>query len=141
MSYQIDELLKNTEYDIYNNPKVSNEGIKKIANIISADKSIDLKEYFDLMKCSSKFCWLNYLNVLEKLPKEDRIRGLPILFELLQDSNWPTFRKTLELFEKIDSKIIEPYLKKYLAQAYDEDDEMWISNINFLANKLKIIVS
>lgn len=33
MSYQIDELLKRNEYDIYNNPRVSNEGIKKIAKI------------------------------------------------------------------------------------------------------------
>lgn len=31
--------------------------------------------------------------------------------------------------EVSDEKVIEPYLNKYLAQAYDEDDEMWISNI------------
>ncbi|MDO5019676.1 MAG: hypothetical protein Q4E29_04325 [Lachnospiraceae bacterium] len=57
---------------------------------------------------------------------------MPILFELLQDSNWPTFSKTLELFEKMDKKVIEPYLNKYMAQAYDEDDEMWISNMKLL---------
>lgn len=140
MYYQIDELLKRSEYDIYNNPRVSDEGIKKIAKIIYKDKTIDLKKYFDLLKCSSKFCWLNYLNILEELPEKDRIRGLPILFELLQDSNWPTFSKTLELFEKMDKRVIEPYLNKYLAQAYDEDDEMWISNIKLLAKRLKIIV-
>lgn len=140
MSYQIDELLKRNEYDIYNNPRVSNEGIKKIAKIISKDRKLDLKEYFDLLKCSSKFCWLNYLNILEELSEKDRIKGLQILFELLQDSNWPTFSKTLELFEKMDKRIIEPYLNKYLAQAYDEDDEMWISNIRLLAKRLKIIV-
>ena len=59
MFYQIDELLKNSEYDIYNNPEVSDEKIKEIAKIISKNKEIDLKEYFDLLKCSSKFCWLN----------------------------------------------------------------------------------
>lgn len=132
MFYQIDELLKNSEYDIYNNPEVSDEKIKEIAKIIFKNKEIDLKEYFDLLKCSSKFCWLNYLNILEKLPEEDRIRGMPILFELLQDSNWPIFSKTLELFEKMDKKVIEPYLNKYMAQAYDEDDEMWISNMKLL---------
>ena len=31
MFYQIDELLKNSEYDIYNNPEVSDEKIKEIA--------------------------------------------------------------------------------------------------------------
>lgn len=137
MFYQIDELFKNSEYDIYNNPKVSDEKIKEIAKIISKNKEIDLKEYFDLLKCSSKFCWLNYLNILEKLPEEDRIRGLPILFELLQDSNWPTFSKTLELIKKMDKKVIEPYLNKYLVQAYDEDDEMWISNIRLLVKNQK----
>ncbi len=35
MSYQIDELLKQSEYNIYNNPKVSDE---KIAKVISDDK-------------------------------------------------------------------------------------------------------
>lgn len=141
MFYQIDELLKQSEYNIYNNPKISDERIEKIAKVISEDKGIDLNEYFDLLKCSSKFCWLNYLNILEKLPEEDKIRGLPMLFELLQDSNWPTFSKTLEVFEKMDKNIIEIYLKKYLKQAYDEDDEMWISNIKLLAKKLNIFIS
>ena len=141
MFYQIDELLKQSEYNIYNNPKISDEKIEKIAKVISEDKGIDLNEYFDLLKCSSKFCWLNYLNILEKLPEEDKIRGLPMLFELLQDSNWPTFSKTLEVFEKMDKNIIEIYLKKYLKQAYDEDDEMWISNIKLLAKKLNISIS
>ena len=127
MSFQIDELLK--EYDIYNNANISDEGIQKIADTIIADKSIDLKEYFDLLKCSSKFCWLNYLNVLEKMPEEDRIRGLPILFELLQDSNWPTYQKTMELFGTIDKQVVKAYLNKYLAQAHAEDDEMWIENV------------
>lgn len=141
MFYQIDELLKQSEYNIYNNPKISDERIEKIAKVISEDKGIDLNEYFDLLKCSSKFCWLNYLNILEKLPEEDKIRGLSMLFELLQDSNWPTFSKTLEVFEKMDKNIIEIYLKKYLKQAYDEDDEMWISNIKLLAKKLNIFIS
>mgnify|MGYP004610142293 FL=1 len=35
MSCQIDELLKQSEYNIYNNPKVSDE---KIAKVISDDK-------------------------------------------------------------------------------------------------------
>lgn len=38
MSYQIDELLKQSEYNIYNNPKVSDEKIEKIAKVISDDK-------------------------------------------------------------------------------------------------------
>ena len=134
MPYQINELLKNKEYDIYNNPQISHEKIKIIAEIISQDKSLDLEEYFDLLKCSSKFCWFNYLNILAELSEEDRIRGLPLLFELLKDDNWPTYQQTVQLLNGMDKKTIEPYLKKYLALAYEEDDEMWVSNINLLAS-------
>jgi len=134
---QIDELLKRTEYDIYNNPDVSDEGIKTIAELIAADKNIDLKELFDLRKCSSKFCWLNYLNILEKLPKEDKVRGLSLLLELLQDANWPAFQKAMELFTTIDSETVVLYLDKYLVQACAEDDEDWLYNLHLLAQRLK----
>ena len=137
MHNQIDELLKIKEYDIYNNPNISDEGIKKIAELIASDKSIDLKKLFDFVKCSSKFCWLNFLNILEKLPKEEKVRGLPVLFVLLQDANWPTYQKTMELFATIDTKTVEPYLDKYLIQACAEDDEMWLSNLHLLAKNLK----
>ena len=137
MCSQIDELLKRTEYDIYNNPDVSDEGIKTIAELIAADKNIDLKELFDLRKCSSKFCWLNYLNILEKLPKEDKVRGLSLLLELLQDANWPAFQKAMELFTTIDSGTVVLYLDKYLVQACAEDDEDWLYNLHLLAQRLK----
>lgn len=136
MSFQIDELLKINEYDIYHNEKVSDEAIGKIADSISENPSIDLKKYLDLSKCTSKFCWFNFLNILEKLPEENRMNGLPILFELLQDSNWPTFLKTMDILEGINKKIVKLYLNKYLEQAYSEDDEMWISNMQMLAKNL-----
>lgn len=137
MHFRIDTLLKLKKYDIYHNADVGDKEIKKIAETISADKNINLNEYFDLLKCSSKFCWLNFLKILENMPEEDRIRGLPTLFELLQDANWPTYEKTMEIFETINKQVVISYLNKYLAQAYAEDDEMWISNIQSLAEKLK----
>ena len=141
MSFQIDKLLKEKEYDIYNNECIGDNEIRKIADIISADKSIDLNEYFDFSKCSSKFCWFNFLKILEIMPEEDRIRGLPILFVLLQDMNWPTFKKTMELFETFNKQVVESYLNKYLEQAYAEDDEMWISSMQLLADKLNIMIN
>ena len=138
MSSQIDTMLKLKKYDIYNNANIGDKEIKKIAEAISADKSIDLNEYFDLLKFSTKFCWLNFLKILENMPEEDRIRGLPILFVLLQDANWPTFEKTIEIFETINKQVVESYFKEYLAQAYADDDEMWIDNIQLLAKKLKL---
>lgn len=138
MPYQIDKLLKEDKYDIYNNANVKEEDIKKLAEVISENKHINLNEYFDLLKCSSKFCWLNFLKILENLSDEDKERELPLLFVLLQDSNWPTYQKTIQLFEKMDKDVIIPHLKKYLAQAYEEDDDMWIFNLQLLAQKLNI---
>lgn len=138
VSFEIDTMLKLKKYDIYNNADIGDKEIKKFAEVISADKSIDLNEYFDLLKFSSKFCWLNFLKILENMTEEDRVRGLPTLFVLLQDANWPTFEKTIEIFETINKQVVESYLKKYLAQAYADDDEMWIDNIQLLARKLKL---
>lgn len=137
MSFQIDTLLKLKKYDIYNNADIGDKEIRKIAEVISADKNINVNEYFDLLKFSSKFCWLNFLKILENMPEEDRIRGLPTLFVLLQDANWPTFEKTIEIFETINKQVVISYLNKYLEQAYEEDDEMWIFGLQFLAKKLK----
>lgn len=137
MSFQIDELLKKREYDIYNNDHIRDEKIMELAEVISADKSIDLKEYFDFLKASSKICWLNYLKILEQLPEEDILRGISVLFELLQDGNWPTFHKTMEILEKLDKNVVETYINQYLAQAQEEDDEEWIYNIQLLAKKLR----
>lgn len=136
MSSQIDAMLKLKKYDIYNNADIGDKEIKKIAETIAADKSIDLQELFDFLKCSSKFCWMNFLKILENMPEEDRIRGLPTLFELLQDANWPTFEKTIEIFETINKQVVESYLKEYLAQAYVDVDEMWIDNMQLLAKNL-----
>lgn len=122
--------------EIYNNSNISNEEFEKIAVILSQNKDIDFISYFDLLKCSSKFCWLNFLYILEKMPIEELVRGVPFLFKLLQDPNWPTYEKTVQILEKIEKKKLMPYLKKYLEQAYDEDDEMWIESIKQLENKI-----
>lgn len=138
MFYQIDELLKEDRYDIYNNQNISNEDIEQIARVFCADRNVDYTKYFDLIKCSSKFCWINFLRIIEKLPYEEKIMGMPLLFLLLQDDNWPTYEKTMELLQSFHKEFITPYVKKYLRQAYEEKDEMWIDNIVLLAEKLEI---
>lgn len=47
-------------------------------------------------------------------------------------ANWPTYQKTMKLLGTIDKQTVQAYLDKYLAQAYEEDDEMWISNMQIL---------
>lgn len=121
---------------VYNNPQIEGRKLEKIAERLTQKRNIDLMEYFDLQRCSSKFCWLNFLYILEKMPRSEWERGMPLLFQLLQDPNWPTYEKTVQLLEKIDKKILMPYIKEYLKQAYDEDDEMWIESIKILENKI-----
>lgn len=140
MLCQIDELFKEDKYDIYHNLDISNENIEKIARMLCSYDDVDYMKYFDLLKCSSKFCWINFLRIIEKMPYEEKIKGMPLLFELLQDANWPTYEKTMGLLQSFDKEFITPYVKKYLCQAYEEKDEMWIDNIEFLSQELEISV-
>ena len=43
VSFEIDTMLKLKKYDIYNNADIGDKEIKKIEEVISADKSIDLQ--------------------------------------------------------------------------------------------------
>lgn len=133
----IDELFKMYEYDIYHNANVQEDKIEEIAGIIAKDKEIDLIKYFDLKICSDKFCWNNFISVIEKLPYEDKFRGISILFELLQDANWPVYQHVICVLEQFDKDDLSPYCKKYLEQAYAEIDDMWIENLQFLEEKVK----
>lgn len=137
MDYQIDELLKNYDYNIYQNENIDDTAITLLANVIAEDERIDLNTYFALIKCSSKFCWFNYLKIIEKLSDADRLRGIPVLFELLKDSNWPTFQKTMEILITYEKNLLISCADKYYEMATLEDDDMWMENIQLLRNALQ----
>lgn len=132
----IDELFQTDEYDIYNNANLKEENLEKIANILAENKRIDLEKYLNLKACSNKFCWNNFISVIEKLPYEDKFRGIPILFELLQDANWPVFQHAVSALEQFGKETLTPYIEKYMQQAHAEKDDMWIENIQLLADKM-----
>ena len=52
MFYQIDELLKEDKYDIYNNQNISNEDIEQIARVFCADRNVDHMQYFEFVTCN-----------------------------------------------------------------------------------------
>lgn len=124
--------------EVYHNPNLSDVTIEQIAAVIANNQEINLEKQFDLLKCSSKFCWFNFLRTLERLPFKDRMRGISLLFELLQDSNWPTYQKTMELLESFSWEVIAPYVDKYLKQAQEENDDMWIYNIEELKERKRL---
>ncbi len=124
--------------EVYHNPDLSDAAIEQIVAVIANNQDINLEKQFDLLKCSSKFCWFNFLRILERMPVKDRVRGIPLLFELLQDSNWPTYQKTMELLESFSWEVIAPYVDKYLKQAQEENDDMWIYNIKELKERKRL---
>lgn len=125
----IDAMLQRKEYDIYHRSDLEEERLQEIARAIAEDKGIDLVKCFDFKACADKFCWDNFVSLIEKLPCEDRGRGIPVLFHLLQDPNWPVYGHAISVLDQFDQAQLEPYRIQYLQRAYAEDDEMWAANI------------
>lgn len=128
------DLLKLQEYDIYNNSEITQENIDKLAQVIFCSE-LNLEEIFDVMKCSSKFCWKNFIKILNAASFEDRIKCMPFVFSLLQDKNWPVYKDVIEYLLQFENEVLNPFIRKHLRQAYQEDDEMWIDGIMWLVKE------
>lgn len=133
----IDELLKLHEYDIYNNRNIDPNILCELAEIFS-EESIDILKYFSYTKFSSKFCWTNFIFIIKEMKYPQKLKGLPCLFELLQDINWPIFQEVAAALMSFDKKDIIPFMVRYLYQAYSEGDGMWISGIYMIARIMNI---
>jgi len=133
---QIDEMLKLYRYNIYNNEYICHEDLKYLAALFSEE--IDLSTYLRFEKFSSKFCWKNYILIIDNMEYPQKLKGLPYLFELLQDNNWPVFNETIDALMRFDIEYLIPNIEKYLNQAFEEKDEMWISGICTLLPELFI---
>ncbi len=99
----IDELLKLHEYDIYNNRNIDPNILCELAEIFS-EESIDILKYFSYTKFSSKFCWTNFIFIIKEMKYPQKLKGLPCLFELLQDINWPIFQEVAAALMSFDKK-------------------------------------
>lgn len=130
----MNELLKQQEYNIYDNTEIQKENIDKLAQVIFSNE-LDLEKIFDVRKCSNKFCWKNFLKILNAASFEDKERCMPFVFILLQDQNWPVYKDAIEYLLQFENDVINPYIIKFLRQAYQEDDEMWIDGIIWLVKE------
>lgn len=133
----IDELLAMEQYNIYKNDDIDLAIINELAEEFSAE-NIDLQDYFDLSKFYSKFCWINVIKIINAMKYPQKMRGLPILFEFLQDANWPVFSSAVEALKLIRRSKLIPYIENYLKQAYLENDYMWIAGIYILAREVYV---
>lgn len=134
----INDMIKFYEFNIYSNSEIKKENIDKLSREIFANEEIDLDNLFDLKKCTSKFCWKNFIKIFESASYENRLKGIPLMFMFLQDSNWPVYTEALTFLMEFEPNLLEPYIKKYLKQAHRDDDDMWIYEIEKLASKMKI---
>lgn len=137
MSMLIEKLLRLQEYDIYNNTNMDRNKLCELAECFS-EEGVDLSEYFYLTKFASKFCWANPIYIISKMKYPYKLKGLPWLFMLLQDVNWPIFNQAVEVLQSFEKKDILPCIEEYLCQAYSEDDGMWISGIQVLVEAMNI---
>lgn len=113
----MNELLKQQEYNIYDNTEIQKENIDKLAQVIFSNE-LDLEKIFDVRKCSNKFCWKNFLKILNAASFEDKERCMPFVFILLQDQNWPVYKDAIEYLLQFENDVINPYIIKFLRQAY-----------------------
>lgn len=133
-----DDMVKMYEYDIYNNSEIEKENIDALSKVIFENNEMDLNIVFDLLKCSNKFCWKNFIRIFESSSYENKLKGIPLMFIFLQDPNWPVYNDAVNFLDKFEPKILEPYIKKYLEDANKDDDDMWIDEIEEFAVKKNI---
>lgn len=136
----INDMIKIYEFNIYSNSEIKKENIDELSKEIFANKNIDLENLFDIRKCLNKFCWKNYVRIFASTSTlhENKLKGIPLMFEFLQDANWPVYADAVAFLLEFETELLKPYIKKYLEQAYKDDDEMWINEIEKLACKMKI---
>ncbi len=137
MYTEVDELLKLHEYDIYNNESINPDKLCQLAESFS-DENIDILEYFSCTKFSTKFCWLNPILIIKKMKYPQKLKGLPWLFGLLKDVNWPVYQDAVHALMSFDKRDVVSIMEKYLLEAYSKRDEMWISGMYLVAQEMII---
>lgn len=137
MMTEVDKLLKLHEYDIYNNESINPDKLRQLAEGFSKE-NIDILEYFSYSKFSTKFCWLNPILIINEMKYPKKIKGLPWLFGMLKDVNWPVYQDAVHALLSFDKRDVVSIMEKYLLEAYSEGDEMWISGMYLAAQEIII---
>ena len=137
MFKDVDKLLKLHEYDIYNNESINPEKLHQLAECFSKE-NIDILKYFSYNKFSTKFCWLNPILIINDMKYPQKLKGLPWLFGLLKDVNWPVYQEAVHALMSFNKKDVVSIMEKYLQEANSDGDEMWISGMYLAAQNMVI---
>ena len=137
----IRDMLKKDEYNIYDNENVEQSKVEELAKMISLEDEVDLISLFPFDRFSSKRCWKNLILLIKKMDYPSSLQGLPVLFEFLQDINWPIFEDAIQGIMSYSRREIVSKLESFLIQAHKEEDEMWISGLWILGERIGIKIS
>lgn len=102
------------------------------------EQRINLTEFLDMTKCSTKSYWKNFLSVIKHFSYRNRFRCMDVLFTFLQDANWPVYDDTVDFLCSFDEADILSYIGLYLEKAHERKDEIWEENIYHLINRLGV---
>jgi hypothetical protein len=123
------------DLDSSNEPSIQENGVQNVLDLVKTGR-LTVKNL--IHPTYGKQYWENSARVLSQLPQE-YINGYEaLLFDAIQDSNWPGNELLVELISRQPiSRIIQLYKSAY-EQAKLESDECWIYNLYLLGGKLNV---
>ena len=95
----------------------------------SNDESFDFN---NLIKEAPKESMENLVEIVAKKNVDERYKFIDGLLFLLQDLSWPGAAKAMSLLKSIHKEKLLPYLENKLIEAYEENDDNWLGNLNIL---------
>lgn len=134
----IEKMITEARFDIFTNAQIKESDIKYLAKKLEEEQRINLTEFLDMTKCSTKSCWKNFLSVIKHFSYRNRFRCMDVLFTFLQDANWPVYDDTVDFLCSFDEADILPYIGLYLEKAHERKDEIWEENIYHLISRLGV---
>lgn len=88
-----------------------------------------------LIQDTGKPYWQEAVTVINEIGSPRNYIAIPRLIWLLQDLNWPGTQGALDIMERIDKKVLMPYIEEALSEASYEEDYEWVAGIKELVTR------
>jgi hypothetical protein len=82
-----------------------------------------------------KDCWYSIAEIICKIGYPKNELSLPVLFEWLQDVNWPGVLDVWNFLLSLDTPVFVKHCEVAIEQAKRDDDTIWLENISMLVNE------
>jgi|GEM_PF-2328817 hypothetical protein len=122
MGFDVQKKLENLSWNV--NKDLQKKTIKELVE--NNDYDLQL-----LVFPKDKTCWENAALVLKKKGVQRTVEIVDLLFERLQDMNWPGTRYILELLYSYPKDVFIPAFKFALKKAIESEDDLWLDALVF----------